>query len=368
MLRDAGPIPATSTIFMKIRKLFILVIAYCLLVNLLMGCATVPKKEALPTYNIRGITYIPLLSLCDLRGINFDYDIFTRTVTLRKDGHKINLMVGDTLVLMDGKPTHLRHPVDIYQGTVVVPYKFKEEVLDILSDVPLSRIKKIVIDAGHGGNDPGAIGRTGLREKDVTLDIAKKLSSLLRSAGFEVVMTRSTDKFVSLADRVRITNNSAADIFLSIHANANRLRGLNGFEVYYVSPAVDDSQRALYTAKNAVLDLDSRSLDHPSLNLKAILWDMIYTHSRAESIELGRSICEAINRNLDTKILGVKGAHFQVLKGVYIPAVLIEAGFLSNYDEERMLKNSYYRQKITEAIAQGIKNYVRDFVLAEAPR
>jgi N-acetylmuramoyl-L-alanine amidase len=223
-----------------------------------------------------------------------------------------------------------------------------------------------VIDAGHGGEDPGAIGRSGLREKDVTLDIAKRLSKLLKAEGIEVITTRSTDRFVPLSSRVEVANRSKADLFLSIHANANRVKSLNGFEVYYVSSSTDDSKRALIAAQDAPLDLDSSCFADSSLNLKAILWDMIYTNSRAESIELARSICKTIDRNSDTRILGIKGARFYVLKGVRIPAVLIEVGFLSNAGEERMLKNSYSRQKIAENIVEGINDYAQELVLTEA--
>lgn len=350
---------------------------FFLLVTFLCGCVTVPTREAFPTYNINGITYLPLISLCDAKGINLQYDTFTKTVVLSKNSHKINLMVGDNLVLVDGRAQHLRYPIDIYQGTVVVPYKFKEQILDNLfkeflpftkAVLPLAKIKKVVIDAGHGGTDPGTIGKTGLREKDVVLDITKRLSSLLRASGVEVVMTRSTDRLIPLSDRVDIANNSQADLFLSIHANANRVRSLSGLEIYYVSPNIDDSRRAMYAARNAYLNLDSSYFINPSLDLKAILWDMIYTHSRAESIELARYICRTINQDLNTRILGIKAANYYVLKGARMPAILIEVGFLSNYNEERMLKNSYYRQQIANAITQGVQNYAQDLALAEAAK
>jgi N-acetylmuramoyl-L-alanine amidase len=360
---------------MKIVKR-LLIVVFC--GYLLSGCATIPMKEAMPTYNINGTAYLPLVSLCNFKNINWEYDTFTRTVILSKDAHKISLMVGDTLVLVDGLPQHLKDPIDIYQGTVVVPYKFKEQILDKLfkefypvpkAVQPVLKIKKIIIDAGHGRTDPGAIGRTGLREKDVTLDIAKRLSKLLIADGVNVVMTRSTDRFIPLSTRVDIANNSHADLFISIHANANRVRSLTGFEVYYISPSIDDSKRALSAAGEAELDLDSSCFASRSQNLKAILWDMIYTYSRAESIELARYLCRAIDSsNLNVRVLGIKGANYYVLKGVRMPAVLIEVGFLSNYNEERMLKNNYYRQQIASAIVQGIENYNRELILMEASR
>ncbi len=361
---------------MKIQKLTLLVTSYWLLVTILSGCATAPRREALPTYNIDGVTYVPLVSLCESENIAWEYDTFTRTANLSKGAHKINLMVGQRLVVVDGMSQYLKHPVDIYQGTVVLPFKFKEQVLDSLFKeryperkitLPLTRIKRIVVDAGHGGKDPGTIGKRGLREKDVNLDIAKRLSKLLRADGVDVVMTRSSDNFISLERRVDIANNSKADLFISIHSNANRVRSLNGLEVYYISPNVSDSKRALYCAQNAALNLDkSYFAFSPSLNLKATLWDMIHTSNRAESVRLARNVCSAIDNNLNTKVLGIKGAPFYVLKGAQMPAVLIETGFLSNFQEERMMKNTYYRQQIAESIEQGILKYARDLTLLEA--
>ena len=186
-------------------------------------------------------------------------------------------MVGEALVLVDGLPQHLKHRVDFYQGMIVVPYKFKEQILDVLPPLSLLNIKTIVIDPGHGGFDPGAIGRTGLKEKYINLDIANCLAKLLRNDGINVMMTRSSDKFISLQKRVEIANEAKADLFMSIHANANHVRGLNGFEVYYISANINDSDRALATAREVSLDLDKSNFDHLTLDLKATLWDMIYT-------------------------------------------------------------------------------------------
>ncbi len=222
---------------MPTKKFLILGFAFLLLVIGLSGCATVPRREALPAYNINGITYVPLLTLCESRNIGWEYDTFTRKINLAKEDHKINLMVGEDLILVDGSARHLKYPVDIYQGAVVVPAKFSEEVLDVLfkktypqRPTAIRRIKKVVIDAGHGGSDPGAIGKNGLREKLVNLDIARRLSSLLKAEGIEVVLTRSADVSVSLERRIAIANNAKADFFLSIHSNANRVHSLKGFE------------------------------------------------------------------------------------------------------------------------------------------
>ncbi len=338
----------------------------------LSGCATAPPKVSTSAYNINGVSYYALIKACELKGINWQYDTFTRVIILSKGLHEISLKAGDDLALVDRKPMLLNHPVDIYEGTLVVPDKFKEQVLDTLfreeKILPLKavvfpvskRIRKVVVDAGHGGNDPGAIGRTGLREKDVNLDIAKRLATLLQSEGVNVVMTRSTDRFIPLGTRVQITNNSKADLFISIHSNANRTRSLNGFETYCVTSGLNDAKRAISTARNANLNLEKASFASRSTDLKAILWDMIYAYDRAESIQLAKDICTSVGSNMDIRVIGVKDARYEVLRGSRIPAVLIETGFVSNSKEEQMLKNGYYRQKIAESIMDGIVDYARD--------
>ncbi len=363
---------------MKNKKLIILAVTTWLLVLGLSGCATLPPKETLPTYNLNGATYYPLIPLCESRGINWQYDTFTRIIGLSKGAHKINLKVGDELVLVDQRAVLLNHPVDIYEGTPVVPAKFKEQVIDALfreekisappraAGFPISaKIKKIVIDAGHGGNDPGAMGRTGLREKDVNLDIARRLALLLKSEGVQVVMTRSSDRFIPLDTRVEITNHAKADLFVSIHSNANHTRSLNGFEVYYVAASPNDARRALVAARSASLNLEGASFASYSLELKAILWDMLYAYDRAESIQLAKNICKSVGSNMDVRVIGVKDARYEVLRGSRIPAVLVEVGFVSNYNEERMLKNGYYRQKIAESIMAGISDYAQELALTE---
>ena len=345
------------------------------LVILISGCATVPPASTIPAYSINGVTYYPLVSLCDLRGVDIQYDTLISTAYLSKDTKRLNLRAGDALVLVNDSPMHLSSPIDIYQGTIVVPKQFKEQVFDILFPQSVStyrrparekvRVCKVVIDAGHGGNDPGAIGKNGLREKDVNLDITRKLRDLLRAEGVNTVLTRSSDKFIPLSTRVNIANKSGADLFISIHSNANRSRSLCGFEVYYVAPSVSDSRRASMTAKSASLNLKNAVIASSSQDLQAIIWDMIYTNSRAESIELAHSLCKVIDSSVDANILGVKGARFQVLKGVRTPGVLIEVGFVSNLNEERLLRTSAYRQKIAAGILEGLRNYSQEMALVE---
>jgi N-acetylmuramoyl-L-alanine amidase len=354
-------------------KLFFICIS---LVTLISGCATIPIGENIVTYSIGGVTYYPLVTLCDLRGVSMQYDPLTRTVNLSKDLQHSSLRVGDALVLVDNAVVHLSYPIDLYQGTIAVPQQFKEQVFDVLfRQVALVhrrggtgkiKLNKVVIDAGHGGNDPGAIGKNGLKEKDVNLDIAKRLSALLRAEGVQTLLTRSTDKFIPLSTRVSIANRSGADLFISLHSNAARSRSLSGFEVYYVAPSVSDSKRAAIMARSTSLNLKDAVFSSDTQDLKAIVWDMIYANSRAESIELSRSLCKIMDANIDAKILGVKNARFQVLKGITMPGILIEVGFVSNLNEERLLRTGAYREKLAAGILEGVRDYSLDMALVEA--
>jgi N-acetylmuramoyl-L-alanine amidase len=357
------------------KKLLLLFV----IVSIICGCASVPVKQSFVVYNLNGASYYSLAALCQSRGIVLSYDIFSRTANLIKDNNTIDLMVGDNLILVNKRAVLLSHPVDIYMGMLVVPVRFKELALDPIiktakipakpSSIPLSSfVKKVVIDAGHGGHDPGAVGRSGLKEKDVNLDIAKRLANRLKQEGVEVVMTRSSDVFIPLGKRVEIANNAKANLFISIHANASKTRSVHGFEIYYVSSTVSDSARASHSAKNFHLDLDSSCFASNSQVLKAILWDMLYTYNRGESIFLASDICRAAGDNLNVRIIGVKNARFEVLRGARMPAVLVEVGFLSNIREEQLLKGGFYREKLSQSILEGILSYARKLKLAQGDK
>ncbi len=328
------------------------------------GCATVSRKGGVASYTISGETYFSLVSLCDRNNIKWDYDPLTRTADLNRDDRRIKLQAGGKVIFVNGSFRKLSQPVDIYRGMLVVSSQFRKIFEEVFPDhisrpesISFYRVKKVIIDPGHGGKDPGAPGRNGLPEKDIVLDIAKRLSRILKGYGVETVLTRSTDKFITLEKRAELTENSQADLFISIHANANKARSLSGFEVYCLSPEVSDYKRALNSARNSSLDLEGGSRANANMNLKAILWDMTHTYNRGEAIQLSRDICQSIGHFVDTRIIGVKKANYSVLRGSCIPAILVEVGFLSNAKEERSLNDPLYRQNIAEGIRKGIQNY-----------
>jgi N-acetylmuramoyl-L-alanine amidase len=334
----------------------------CALLLLAAGCATTGQHAGIPTYFISGNTYVPLDAFCSSKAIRQEYDGLTRTVSLNKDSASVKFQVGRSDVLLNGRLAQLAVSSDFFKGMVIIPQELRQKIEELFPEKFVSprvfmKLRKVVVDPGHGGKDPGATGSGGVEEKDVVLDIGRRLRDGLKQEGVEVVMTRSSDVFIPLEKRADIANDAAADLFVSIHANANRAHSLKGFEVYYVSPNVSDTKRALLSAKSDTLNLESSCLLSPSLNLKAILWDMTYAYDRREAIELSRMLCKAMRKNPETTVIGVKNANFSVLRGTTMPAVLVEVGFLTNPSEESLIASGTYRQRLADTIKDGIRYY-----------
>ena len=268
-------------------------------------------------------------------------------------------------MLVDGKVEHLSVPVLIKKSNVVIPLELAR-IIDAtyaleIKKPTLFRLKTVIIDPGHGGRDPGAIGVTGLREKEVVLDISLRVKRLLEAEGIKVITTRDTDRFVSLWKRTYIANTNGADFFISIHANAWRNSQPRGFEVYYLSDAIDNEARAVEAAENAVLQFEESSIDAHNTNLDVALWDMVYAENLTQSYQMASVLCNTAAKELKIRNRGVKTARFYVLKGVRVSAVLVEVGFLSNRHEESNLKKPSYRQQIARSLAKGILLYKKEF-------
>lgn len=214
----------------------------------------------------------------------------------------------------------------------------------------------VVIDPGHGGKDPGAIGPSGLMEKDVVLDISKRLRALMQQEGqWQVTMTRDSDLFIPLRERTSIANAKGADLFVSIHANAAERSDLHGIETYFLDFATDE--RAMETAARE----NATSVREVS-DLQFILRDLLMTSKQNESSLLAgsvqRALVEAPGGGKNGRDLGVKHAPFLVLIGAEMPSILVEIGFISNPTEERKVADPKHRDRLAQAILAGIKNYL----------
>lgn len=214
----------------------------------------------------------------------------------------------------------------------------------------------VVIDAGHGGKDPGAIGFSGLIEKDVVLDIAKRLRDLMQQEPqWRVTLTRDTDIFIPLEERTAMANANGADLFVSIHANAAERSDAYGIETYFLDLATDEQSMHVAARENATPLSKVNDLQH-------ILRDLLMTSKRNESSLLAgsvqRAMVQAPGVGKNGRDLGVKHAPFLVLMGAEMPSILVETGFISHPGEERKLADPKYRAQAARAIFEGIKDYL----------
>lgn len=225
-----------------------------------------------------------------------------------------------------------------------------------LSRVLGLKVGRIVIDAGHGGHDTGTEGPGGLLEKELVLDVAKRLGALVESRlGSEVVFTRSDDTFIPLETRTEIANEHKADLFLSIHANSSPARASSGVETYYLN--FTSSQGALEVAAR-----ENASSQKSVYELKDLLQKIALKDKLEESREFAEKIQTALfnlsaRSNAKARDRGVKKAPFVVLIGASMPSVLAEIGFVSNPKDESLMKRPDYRQKIAEALYKGLSQY-----------
>jgi len=237
---------------------------------------------------------------------------------------------------------------------------YRKGTLSIKQPVDHS-VQVIVLDPGHGGKDPGAIGKKlKVKEKDVNLDVALKLKALLeKELNVRVLMTRSDDRFVSLGDRTRFANENKADLFISIHANASKNSSPKGAETYYLATAMTSDARAVEALENKVVELYEGGASALSKydGLDFILSDLSQTEHLQSSNELASSVQQNLIAGCKAYDRGVKQANFYVLKGAFMPSILIELGFLSNQEEERMLINEDYQQRLARTIFEGLKRF-----------
>lgn len=219
----------------------------------------------------------------------------------------------------------------------------------------------IVLDAGHGGIDPGAVGKKGLYEKDCNLAMSLRLKELVEdSLGIKVVMTRDDDRYLSLGKRTKVGNRNRADLFVSIHCNASKKKKQpDGMETYFLSEAKTDDARATAALENASIQFDDP--EEYSSDLARILSDMAQAEFLQESSDLAESIQEEATKRLPVANRGINQANFYVLKGAFMPAVLVECAFISNPAEEKLLRDKKFRNSVAYGIFWGIRKFVEKY-------
>jgi N-acetylmuramoyl-L-alanine amidase len=267
-----------------------------------------------------------------------------------------------------------------YAFTVEAPHRL---VIDVYTDEPRAAekkeaspkkeaagIKRIVIDPGHGGQDPGAIGPAGVQEKDIVLDVGRRLGRILKDEyHMDVIFTREKDVFVPLNERTDTANQQKADLFLSLHANASPRNAARGIETYVLNWTNDEEATKVAARENRISYEKMKKVQD---DLQMILIDMARTNKRDESMKLARDVQDSMVNTLKKNYgrienLDVKQAFFYVLIGAEMPSILVETSFISNREEEKRLANPEYREKLAESIAKGVSAYVRRSGFIAAP-
>lgn len=227
----------------------------------------------------------------------------------------------------------------------------------IRSRLKPGKIRRIVVDPGHGGKDPGAVGLNGLQEKDVVLAIGRMVARKLKEEiGIDAVMTRDSDVFIELQERTAIANKVGADLFISIHANAALNRRASGIETYYLNLAKTEKAAQLAARENGT------SLEKVSL-LQAVLFDLMANYKLNDSAHLADEVQMALYKRMSgqypaTKNLGVKQGPFYVLVGATMPSILVESAFISNLEEEAKLRDPEFLEQTAEGIVDGVVSYI----------
>jgi N-acetylmuramoyl-L-alanine amidase len=221
----------------------------------------------------------------------------------------------------------------------------------------------IALDPGHGGRDPGAIGKRGTREKDIALAVAKKMKTLInRTPGYRAVLTRDADRYITLRNRVKKARQAEADIFISLHADSFHKRYVKGASVYALSLRGASSEAARWIAKkeNSSDLIGGISLDDKDDLIASVLLDLSQTATIQDSLELGSDVLSQLGKVSRLNNRKVQQAGFAVLKAPDMPSILVETAFLSNPSEEKKLRSPRHQQKLAKAVFSGIRNHLKN--------
>ena len=275
--------------------------------------------------------------------------------------------------LLEDEYYNFYYPISYIDGEYSLPEHFLKEILPqifptsityrndflILNQRNNSSIEVIVLDPGHGGKDPGAEGANGLQEKHIVLSIAKKLKvKLEKDLNVKVLLTREDDSFISLKERTDFANANEADLFISIHTNAAENKKAHGIEVYYLSEAKNDESRAAQALENAVvIEFEGEEALQEYTQADYVISDLIQSAQLIESINLAYKFQNNLILETEARDRGVKSANFFVLRGAFMPSVLVELGFISNYSEGKQLNQESHQDKLVESLYYGIKSF-----------
>lgn len=237
----------------------------------------------------------------------------------------------------------------------------KSDIFSAPAAFPSRAIRSVVIDAGHGGKDYGAVSPWGIREKDLALEIARAVRDELKENGIRVIMTRDRDRFIPLSNRAKIANEKDADLFVSIHANAAASPELRGFEVYYLSDSAPAASLSALPREGRAWRVSLGYPEIPTGDLRAALLDLRTDENRRQAVRLAGFVRHEVGNAASFSVGRLRPANFYVLRATDCPAALVEIGYLTNREDAAQLGDSGYKQKLAGAITRGILNYQSEF-------
>lgn len=269
-----------------------------------------------------------------------------------------------TLAPQAGAPW--RFVIDLQASTPQVGIKaFSNDAQSVATTTPVPAAKKsvakkkiVMLDPGHGGQDPGAISRSGKYEKDLTLKMAKETKVLLEKAGYKVVMTRDKDYYVTLRGRIEKAHKANADLFISIHADSAASSAAKGLSIYTISETASDKEAAaLAESANKADILFGMDLSEYQPEVGNILIDFAKTYTMDQSAKYADEVVKEMAKEVTLRPKAHRYAGFAVLKSPNIPSVLLEMGYLSNKEEDKLLQKETYRNKLSKALVRAVNTY-----------
>jgi len=366
-----------------------------MLILLLTLTGAAPEKS-IHVEQINGVPYVSLHRLVNTLGIESSFDPVFQKGRLYHKSHYLVYKTGYASIIIDNRLVNESYPVIRMNGGIFLPKDtallitetfFSNSLITekngkiIISDAPVpekkgektalpenkGKIAFIILDPGHGGKDPGAIGKGGLKEKTINLQVAKKIEGILKKelTGLKIKLTRSDDRFIELAERAEIANRELRKdvngLFISIHVNASISSRISGFETYFLSQnPTNEEARKTATLENNVIVLENNGKGkHKYNDLEYMEALMLTTQIQKESSVLADAIQQGMDKKItEFKSRGVHKADFYVLRGALMPAVLAEIGFITHQKEASYLKRDAYQNKIAEGISSGILKFI----------
>lgn len=382
--------------FITIKKLFNFLLLFSIAFFFSKGVAS---EKSIAVIKINSKNYVSLEEMIKTFSIEHSFDPVFQKGRLYSKSHFMVYKTGYSCSIIDNSISGAEYPVIRWKGGIYIPLDIAEVLLanfynkDILREKNRlvmkedehqkiekpekdrvssrkERIGFIILDAGHGGKDPGAVGKGGIKEKTITLQLSRKVETILKKRinNIKIKTTRMSDRFIELAERAEIANRelkkNSNGLFVSIHVNASISNRISGFETYFLSqnPTNEEARKTAALENNVVILENQETGKKRFEDIDYIEALMMTTQIQKESSILANSVQKSIDKNItEFKSRGVHKADFFVLRGALMPAVLVEVGFITNKKEMKLLTTDGYQDKLADGIVDGVITFINEY-------